>query len=172
MKILALDASSIINLVNGECFREILSLQDTKYQVGPIVREVECLGIYRAAVEAYISEGLITVLDESLASAKLFEDMFLRHKLGDGETECIVYGITTGCGISCDDRKARRAAKSELGQDKVTGSIGLLQFGVGQSLYSADQAYSIYQKMRLSGGFLPSCSVDVFKTGSMKAMKI
>jgi predicted nucleic acid-binding protein len=154
-----LDASSAINCVNGDALDLVLSIPDLVLGVGPIVRG-ECVGV----VERAIGSGRLKVLDEGNLPAGRFLDLLARYRLGEGETECMLFGETHGLVVVTDDRAARKAASELLGSDRVTGSLGLLRRGVASGLVSAEGAIARYQKMKAMGGFLPDICADFFST--------
>jgi predicted nucleic acid-binding protein len=64
--------------------------------------------------------------------------------------------------MASDDKKARNAATIELGEARVTGSLGLLRSAVISRLISPEEAFSSYRKMIDGGGFLPRVDQNFF----------
>ena len=98
-------------------------------------------------IERLATEGLFELVsgDKILASeVGTIED---RYNIGLGESECIVIGKKYDCMIASDDNKARNAAAIELGEARVTGSLGLFRSSVISRLISHAEAFSSYRRM-------------------------
>ncbi len=159
--IVILDASTLINLVNGGVLRDVLGLDDFDFLVSNMVRD-EASSV-AAAIDHVVASGMLGLVDDGAISAELFRQAKAQMRLGDGETECILAAEVTGCCIACDDRLARRAAKCRLGSSEcITGSIGLLRALCAAEKASPEQAFSAYTLMIERGGYLPVVSIDAF----------
>jgi predicted nucleic acid-binding protein len=159
-----LDASSIINLINGSVFKEILDLSDFDYSTCPLVVG-ECVGDYGSEVSKLLDSNRIVLLDESSVSVRTFVDLLARFNLGDGETECLCFCLTSDFTFCSDDRKARNVGESLLGSDRVTGSLGLIKRAVEDMLLTPSEAEDAYREMRRRGGFLPDVPRGFFEAG-------
>jgi predicted nucleic acid-binding protein len=157
---LVVDACSWINLVNGNgALAVVLRLPGFEWHVGPLVRD-ECGDL--AEVEAAVGEGNVNALDDSLIGVNAFTALRTKHRLGPGETECIAFAMALGFGVCTDDGRAREAAATELGKDRLIGSIGLLKRSVSAGLITAAGALDMYEHMVARGAYLPVCAVTDF----------
>jgi predicted nucleic acid-binding protein len=162
--IVILDASTLINLVNGEVLAEVLSIPGVTFQMSAVVR-TESKSI-ADAIDAAIAEGRIGLVDDSLISISAFREAKRQMQLGDGETECILAAAWMCCAIGCDDRAARKHAKQRLGADKLMGSIGLLRMAIDAGLLSSEAAFASYGLMGARGGYLPQLAPLDFKAST------
>ena len=156
-----MDASSIINLSKGDVFIKVLRLQGTHFCVGPLVVE-ECLGRiveFNAALEG----NQVHRLDDSLIPAEAFFELREKHRLGNGETECLAFAMQlTNLVICTDDKAARAAAASTIGANRVVGSLFLLRECVRQRIFEKSEAALIHETMRLRGAFVPPLPTNYF----------
>jgi len=156
-----LDASTLINLANGEVFAKIVSLPGRSFQVSPVVlRESRTVG---KAIRAAVKRGDIEWVDDDAIDAQEFEDALEEWGLGPGETECILAAKALGCAVACDDGAARQVILLELGQPRMTGTVGLLREAVAAGLLTAQQAFDAYQEMKRLGGYLPRLALSDFQ---------
>lgn len=155
-----LDASCLINLVNGNVLHRVADIPMTSFAVGPVVMR-ECITI-RKIIESIVESRRILLLDDSDMRADLFISILERYNLGPGETECIVSAKKFEFAICTDDKKARAVAGLEIGRERVSGSLGLLKAAVGAEVFSAENAYQSYVKMVGRGAFLPSVKLSYF----------
>ena len=161
--IVLFDASALINLIKGEAFELILILPGFKFLVGPTVLQ-ECVGSDEVVdmVRKAVDDGRVGVLDDSQISGALFLSLLERFKLGPGETECLTFAVDSDAVICSDDLKARQVAASEFGEDRVTGSLGLLRDAVRSGVTTAQLAWEAYERMKQEGGFLPDIDRNFF----------
>ncbi len=139
-----LDASTLLNLANGEVLSKVLRLPGTSFQV--------------SGVEA----GRLALVDDKLISVSRFLRAKAEWQLDNGETECILAAAEVGCSVACDDKAARKVIARVLGESRVTGSIGLLREAVQAGLLTQAEAFAAYQLMRQRGGFLPAVAQAEF----------
>lgn len=152
---IVLDACSIINLVNGNCIDRVLCL-DHKFYVGDMLLEQEILSnVQKIMIEALIQKNYLKILPSNV-SLQAFKEFNKKFNLGLGETECILLCKSGDFVICTDDRKARICSETELGTDKVVGSLYLLRASVKAAIMSCAEAIGSYGLMRVKGGFLPS----------------
>ena len=159
---IVLDASTLINLANGGVLGIVLSLPGERFLISGVVKR-ESRSIARA-IDSAVASGKLALIDDDLVPGALFKQTKARLFLDEGETECILAARALGCGIACDDRAGREKAASELGSERVTGSIGLLSLARRACLLTADSAYEAYRKMVRHGGFLPVLPLDYFES--------
>ena len=139
----------------------IFAIPDHAFSVGNQVIG-EC-GERCIVLNEAISHGTVSVLDDSNIAVTRFAEVLALFRLGDGETECIVHAELNPALLLCsDDRAARTAAVSILGNDRVIGSIRLLLRCVDAHIISQEQAYNAYILMRERGAFLPILTREQF----------
>lgn len=154
--IVILDASTLINLVNGEVLAEILSIPGAAFQMSAAVR----------TESKSIAEERLGLVDDSLISVSAFREAKRLMQLGDGETECILAAASMGCAFGCDDQAARKRAKQRLGTGNLIGSIGLLRMTINAGLLSSEAAFASYGLMLARGGYLPQLAPSDFKAST------
>ena len=159
------DASSLLNLANGDVLETVLSLPNVIPRVGPQARG-ECASI-EARLDALIAARKFFLLDDENMPAALFVSLLERYGLGAGETECLTFALQTDDIVCCDDRHARSMIARELGQERVIGTLALLVQNIREELLTVENALAAYQQMRSRGGFLPDLSIQDL----MKAVK-
>ena len=158
---LLFDAGSLLNLGNGQVLDLLISTNEYDGFAGQIVFG-ECRSI-RPRLLQLVAGARLTLLPDLALSASEFAAHLDRHNLGPGETECLLHAQENLFVISCDDRRARRVLAEQLGQGRVTGTIGLLMRAVHGGLLSFEQAFASYLMMRAGGGFLPLYSEQEFR---------
>lgn len=158
------DASSLINLLNGNLLASVLLLSGRTFFAGPIViGECRQGGVLPVELERQLQSDHIRQLDDSVISAGTFLRLIELYGLGDGETECLAFASVSDFVVSCDDRRARQMIAREVGAVRVTGSLGLLRQLVQDGMLSVAQAKSGYSRMRLSGAYLPTIGDAFFQ---------
>jgi predicted nucleic acid-binding protein len=155
-----LDASSVINLINGGVLAAILDLPNHKFAIGPQVM-LECAGD-QDFIRMHMGNTLSEMSDEQIP-ASLFFALLEEHGLGLGETECLVLAIEHNGSVCTDDRKARKMCAAALGRERVLGTVRLLRESVAADILSADDAIVAYETMRSNGAFLPEIPQDYFR---------
>lgn len=159
--IVVLDASTLINLDNGDVLTEVLSLPHRTFQISPeVLRESRTVA---KAIKAAVERGDIDWVDDTAIDAQEYEDALAVWELGPGETECILAAKALGCSVACDDGAARKVIEREIGVPRMSGTVGLLREAVVAGLITAEQAFEAYQQMKRLGGFLPKLSVADLK---------
>lgn len=159
--IVVLDASTLINLDNGNVLAKVLSLPGRTFQISPeVLRESRTVA---QAIKAAVERGDIHMVDDTAIDAEEYEDARAVWELGPGETECILAAKAQGCSVACDDAAARKVIEREIGVPRMTGTVGLLREAVVAGLVSAEDAFKAYQQMKRLGGFLPTQSLTDFK---------
>ncbi len=159
--IVLLDASTVINLVNGGVFNAVLGIEGVEFQIGSLVKDEASSAA--EVLDLELAKGSLTLADDGLVPYSAFLAAKNDMGLGDGETECILIASLTQSRIACDDGRARKAAIRRLGHEAlVTGSLGLMQRACNQGLISPEAAYLAYEEMRKLGGYLPQIETDFF----------
>lgn len=159
--IVVIDASTLINLDNGDVLAEVLSLPGRTFQISPeVLRESRSVA---KAIKVAVELGDIEWVDDTAIDADEYEDALAVWELGPGETECILAAKAQGCSVACDDGAARKVIEQEIGVSRRTGTIGLLRDAVGAGLVTAEEAFEAYEQMKRLGGFLPNLSLADFK---------
>ncbi len=159
---IALDACTIINLINGNVIQKIAQIPGIQLFVGDTLLDQEILNPSQNIIlEMLILEKKIQTLESSLT---ISEFLVLKKKfdLGDGETETIVLCEKHYCYMASDDKKARKCGAEYLGQDRIVGSLFLLHKAVKTSLLSVDEAMETVELMKKKGGFLPFVDREYF----------
>jgi predicted nucleic acid-binding protein len=158
--IVILDASTLINLANGEVFATVASLPGRSFKVSDVVRqESKTVGL---AIQAAIKRGDIAWVDADLIDAGQYGDALDLWGLGPGETECILAAQMLDCFVACDDGAARKVIKQKSVGVQLTGSIGLLRDAVAAGFLSSAHAFEAYELMKVRGGYLPDLKLDDF----------
>lgn len=159
--IVVLDASTLINLDNGDVLAKVLLLPGWTFQISPEVRR-ESRSVAKA-IKGAVERGEIDWVDDTAIDAEEYEDALSAWELGPGETECILAAKAQGCSVACDDGAARKVIEREIGITRMTGTVGLLREAVVVGLITAESAFGAYQQMKRRGGFLPKLSLADFK---------
>jgi predicted nucleic acid-binding protein len=149
-----LDASTLLNLANGEVLSKVLRLPGTSFQVSGVVRDES--RTVAQAIDVAVAAGHLALVDDKLISISRFLRAKAEWQLDDGETECILAAAEVGSSVACDDKAARKVILKVLGRDRLTGSIGLLREAVKAGLLTQAGAFAAYRLMRERGGFLPA----------------
>lgn len=162
---LIIDACALINLILGEAAEECLCSVDPKVQVTPAIAK-ECHGRTHTAeaLRALLSSDLLEPCDVEITSDALI-DFMAAHGLGAGESEAILACAQVERYLWSDDRRARRVAAETLGEDRVTGTIGVLQSLCILGDLGPEAAYTAYCAMRAAGSFLPAMELADFPAG-------
>jgi len=159
--IVVLDASTLINLDNGEVFAVIVSLPGRSFQVSAeVLRESRTVA---KSIKEAVTRGHLQLVDDGTIDAQDFEEALVRWELGLGETECILAAKGLGCTVGCDDGAARKVIKREIGASRLTGTVGLLRDAVAAGLITSEAAFEAYQRMKRLGGFLPRLTLFDFQ---------
>jgi predicted nucleic acid-binding protein len=149
------DTCSLVNLMNGNQLDSILSIREIKFFIGPAVYgEVSKVENQKLIIDNAIEQGRLIEWEGEL-DFDLLNTIYEEYGLGDGETESIAIAISKACSICCDDKKARNAAKNELSQSIIIGSLGMLKMAVMDNIIKCTDATLSYLEMILKGGFLP-----------------
>jgi predicted nucleic acid-binding protein len=155
-----LDASTLLNLANGEVLSKILQLPGVTFQVSAAVQD-ESRTIAKA-IDVAVASGHLALVDSTLIAMEEFECATREWQLGSGETECILAARVLGCSVACDDKAARNRVSRELGEACLSGSIGLLRTAVKARVLTSKEAFLAYELMLERGAFLPVLSASDF----------
>lgn len=158
--IVVLDASTLINLDNGDVLADILLLPGRTFQISPeVLRESRTVA---TEIRAAVDRGALGWVDDTAIDASDYENALFTWELGPGETECILAAKALGCSVACDDGAARRTIEREIGAQRMTGTVGLLRDAVRAGLLTQEKAFAAYQRMKRLGGFLPKLTLVDF----------
>lgn len=159
--IVVLDASTLINLANGEVFATVISLPDHTFQVSAVVlRESRTVA---RAIRAAVKRGDIELVNDDAIDAGDFENALADWGLGPGETECILAAKVSGSSVACDDGAARLVIEREIGAERRTGTVGLLREAITAGLITPEAAFEAYKQMKSRGGYLPRLALFDFQ---------
>jgi predicted nucleic acid-binding protein len=150
----AVDASSVINLNNAGAFELACRLTRCKLWLSPIVVG-ECDPRSASIVAVLREAGIISFVNTSEVPGGLYLDLLSKHRLGEGETECIAVCAALGYALCSDDRRAREVGGYMLGAERVIGSLRILRWCVEERLVACNIAYDRFLEMVKLGGFLP-----------------
>jgi predicted nucleic acid-binding protein len=160
LKIL-LDASSVIDLINGQILGVILELPDHEFVIGPQALG-ECSKRH-PEIDQAIADGRILLAADEQIPAQRFIELLSELELGFGETECMV--LSEFCEeyvICCDDKRARAVGTTKFGSGRVTGTIALIRKCVSAGLLTKLSARQTVEMMKVMGGYLPEIPDDFF----------
>ena len=154
-----IDASTLINFYKASILCEIFEI-DEEYLIGEIVLH-ECGEIISCHLAA--KNDRWQKIDQTQISGSQFFELNVSRRLGICESECISYCLTSPkSALVSDDKKARKVGVELLGDERITGTIGLLQKLVLTGRLSAIEAQMAYMKMKDSGSFLPKLDDEHF----------
>ncbi|MGQ3078902.1 MAG: hypothetical protein ACT6RT_12715 [Allorhizobium sp.] len=103
-----------------------------------------------------VGKGYLSTFDGSLVGANKVSEIAISYSLGIGESECLAIAKDHGYDFICDDRKARKTARSLLpASARVTGSIGILCELLDAGHVSALEAADALSQIRDCGGHVP-----------------
>lgn len=159
--IIILDASTLINLVNGGVLSHAFRLPGVRFLISEMV--VDEARTIAGVVNEAVAAGLLELVDGDMITMSAFTRAKNEMNLGDGETECILAAELVPSDFACDDWTARTFARNRLGHSRVTGSIGLLQQAVKASILLPEDASAAYKLMIACGGYLPRLEDDHFE---------
>ncbi len=159
---LIFDTCSTVNLHNGDVLGKILDLTSSgfKFHMGTIVRG-EC-GDLIPYLDQQAQKGRILILHGKTIAPGQFAEVLNLYELGLGETECIVHAEQRALIVCTDDKAARTAARTHLGETRVLGSLRLIRECVCSGTVTANQAYVSYELMKSRGAFLPDVAPEYF----------
>ncbi|WP_025898016.1 hypothetical protein [Sneathiella glossodoripedis] len=155
-----LDTSVLINLFNGQVIKTALS-NGQIYAIGPSVQQ-EC----DDDILQYIYDENIPLkhLNDDSIPADAYINLKTKMNLGSGEAECIAYGsIKTNSILYSDDKKARNYITKVFGENRLSGSIGILMELSKMGILTDKECFEAYQKMIKAGAFLPAMTQRDFK---------
>lgn len=159
---LIVDASGVINLINGGVASESLRSIDPVAEVTPAVeRECNIQDDTAALFQALLEEGHLQHCLAEISAADLAA-FIEAHDLGSGESEAILACEQIGRDLWCDDRRARNVARDRLGGQRVVGTLGVLLELVRLLDLAPEVAHTSYSAMIAAGGFLPPKTLEDF----------
>jgi predicted nucleic acid-binding protein len=156
-----LDSSSVINLFNAGMLAVLCQLEDYDFFIPPMVVG-ECHGDCAAELLTLREQGCLGFIDDDAVDADQYLALLEAHRLGAGETECMALAASDDYSLCCDDRKARQAAGNLIGEDRVIGTLRLLQRCVQTLVIDCATAFAAFSTIKQMGGFLPETPQSFF----------
>ena len=126
----------------------------------------ECHGECAIELVTLRDEGCLTFINDDAVEADQYLVLLELHGLGAGETECMAVASADDYNVCCDDRRAREAAASLIGEGRVIGSLRILRWCVESLVIDCGAAFHAFEIMRRKGGFLPNLPQSFFCTGT------
>ena len=139
---IVLDTVTISNFVNvGK-----LALLCDFYESRLYITESVIIDLKKANIDlqAWIDDGRIK---KAVFEYDIEIQSSIPEALADGEISCIVYAMKTGATVATDDYRARQTVIALCGQEKLTGTVGLLDEMVKSGVLSAESARSLLRRM-------------------------
>lgn len=135
---IVLDAVTISNFVNvGELALLCEFYENLLYVTESVIVELKKADI---DLQAWTDDGRIKKAafeyDVEIQSS-------IPEALADGEISCIVYAMKTGATVATDDYRARQTVIALCGQERLTGTVGLLDEMVKSGMLSARSARTL-----------------------------
>lgn len=156
-----LDSSSVINLFNAGVLALLCQLDDHDFFVPPMVVG-ECHGECAVELVTLRDDGCLTFINDDVVEGDQYLALLNAHRLGAGETECMAVAAAEDYNVCCDDRRAREATASLIGEGRVIGSLRLLKWCVESLVIDCGVAFHAFETMRQRGGFLPETPQSFF----------
>lgn len=139
---IVLDTVTISNFVNaGE-----LALLCEFYENRLYITESVIIELKKADIDpqAWIDDGRIK---KAVFEYDIEIQSSIPETLADGEISCIVYAMKTEATVATDDYRARQTVIALCGQERLTGTVGLLDEMVKSGMLSAKSARTLLHKM-------------------------
>jgi predicted nucleic acid-binding protein len=155
--IVILDASTLINLANGEVLAIVIAIPGIHFRVSEAVRK-ESKTVARE-IEHAVSHGQLDWVDADTIDAAEYETALAVWGLGAGETECFLAARKLNCRVACDDGSARKVISRHCSEIQLTGSIGMLRMAIAAGLLTREAAFAAYRLMIERGGYLPEFAI-------------
>lgn len=150
---IVLDTVTISNFLNAD----ILDLLCEFYRDSLYVTEVVIVDLEKGDfdISTWINDGRIkrVVFDYDISFLKK-----IRSSLHDGEISCIMYARETNITVATDDKSARKTVSELCGDEKLTGTVGLLYELLEADLLTSEQARALLQKM-INYGYFPPANI-------------
>jgi predicted nucleic acid-binding protein len=156
-----LDSSSVLNLFNAGVLALLCQLEEHDFFVPPMVVG-ECHGECAVELVTLRDEGCVSFINDDAVDADQYLALLEAHRLGAGETECMAVAASGDYSVCCDDRRAREAAANLVGQERVVGTLRLLQWCVHGLVIDCAVAFQAFTTMKQMGGFLPETPQSFF----------
>ena len=139
---IVLDTVTISNFVNaGELALLCEFYENLLYVTESVIIELRKADI---DLQAWIDDGRIK---KAVFEYDIEIQSSIPEALADGEISCIVYAMKTGATVATDDYRARQTVIALCGQERLTGTVGLLDEMVKSGVLSAESARSLLRRM-------------------------
>lgn len=153
MKVGIIDACGIVNLIRSGGAGTILNALSMEIWFEGLVEDEIIQD--KIALDELVDAGLLHRFDGSGISATAVGEIAGEHDIGVGEAECITICVESGETLISDDKRARAVGQKLLGEDSVTGIIGLLCRCIDNGAINPSEASKLLENARTHGGFLP-----------------
>ena len=161
MIITCIDSCCLMNLLNSGFLIDLAASNQREFYIQGLVEDE--MQTQATQVQQMISQRVLHLISGGSILASEVDYIASKYNLGLGESECIAIGKKMNIAVASDDKRARTAANYELGQSRVTGSIGLLREAVIAGNLRSSDAFQAYRNMRASGAFLPRLASEFFQ---------
>jgi len=139
---IVLDTVTISNFVNVDELAVLCEFYGNRlYITESVIIELKKANI---DLQAWIDDGRIkkAVFEYDIGTQSLMPET-----LADGEVSCIVYAMKTEAAVATDDYRARQTVIALCGQEKLTGTVGILDEMVKSGTLSAKSARALLRSM-------------------------
>lgn len=154
------DACSLVNAVKIGLTPAILLDPCMQLCAGPVVMD-EVWGNDKPLAGMEIPHQVITPIQEDISGDELVDFMEM-HKLGPGESECIILAQRHGFIFLSDDKRARNVASELIGADRVVGTFGMALAVCKSGVLASADVVDGYMTAIGNGAFLPKRSREGF----------
>lgn len=161
------DACSLVNIYKARLDGFAQSDPCMRLCLGPVVTE-EVWGNASHDGAFLVPRGWARELTEAVESEE-FASFMSAHRLGPGESECIILAERYGYFMLSDDKRARRVAASILGEDRVLGTLGVALNLARTGSARLESVFRDYDNARRQGAFLPLHSLPSFTSAVTEA---
>lgn len=159
-----LDATVWLNFARVDSVAKLIEAMPNGLAVGLLVETVEvrvwprhsALAGQPFSLDDYVTRGLLERAEMSQEEMAVFHAAKQMYRLGAGETEALVIGVSRGWTVATDDRAARKKLASHNPPIKLSGTIGLLRALVDAKAVARSEAAELLRIMCERGGRLPN----------------
>jgi len=147
------DSTVLINFGEANCLELLIqAVGEPRYLLREA--ELELLSpLTQQALELCLDAGSFNLCD--LEPPELPKWVELSARLGAGEAATIAAAAHRGWSVALDDKAARRSAVQELGQHRVTGTLGILMNAIEIGCASRVEAQQRLELMIENGYWSP-----------------
>lgn len=150
-----IDACAFISIAKSGVIEEVFSSASHDFWVGPLVQGEVKEPTTMAWMALLLGDGRLRSLDDSSIPASAFVRLHDKYRLGDGETECMVFALLGGQLVCTNDKRATTCCNRELGSGRVINTTDLLRDCVSAGRLTPVRALQAHNRMIAHGAFLP-----------------